>query len=135
GPVAARLEEMAAGGAAPACGSAAAVAAGLSAALAGKVARRSRDRLGDADDLIRRTDELRRRATELAGADASAVHAMVTSQAMPRAAWAVPEEIGDLAAELSRVGARLAAHGSPALHADAVGAGRLAQAEIGRAHV
>src|SRR5699024_11713085 len=36
-PVAALLEEMATGGAAPACGSAAAVAAGLSAALAGKV--------------------------------------------------------------------------------------------------
>src|SRR5699024_9383408 len=72
-PVAALLEEMATGGAAPACGSAAAVAAGLSAALAGKVARRSRDRLGDADDLIRRTDELRRRATELAGADGSAL--------------------------------------------------------------
>src|SRR5699024_11534326 len=46
-PVAALLEQMATGGAAPACGSAAAVAAGLSAALAGKVARRSRDCLGD----------------------------------------------------------------------------------------
>src|SRR5699024_8017406 len=96
--------------------------------LAGKVARRSSGRLAGVDDLIGRTDELRRRATELAGADAVAVHAMVTSADMPEAARAVPEEIRDLAAELAQVAARLAAHGNPALHADAVGASRLAEA-------
>lgn len=127
-PVAELLTRMATGGAAPACGSAAAVAAGLSAALAGKVARRSSGRLAGVDDLIGRTDELRRRATELAGADAVAVHAMVTSADMPEAARTVPEEIRDLAAELAQVAARLAAHGNPALHADAVGASRLAEA-------
>src|SRR5699024_10422016 len=127
-PVEELLEEIAVGGAAPACGSAAAVAAGLSAALTGKVARRSRDLLPDAEALARTADELRRRAGALAAADAAARHAMVTTRRLPDAARSVPEQIRDIAGELTPLAARLAAHGNPGLHADAVGAAQLAQA-------
>lgn len=113
---------------APACGSAAAVTVGLAAALAGKVARRSHAQLPDADQIAGRADELRQRAGELAGADAAAVTAMIHGSGPAPQARSLPVEIGEVAAEVVQLAARLAAHGNPALHADAVGAEHLAQA-------
>lgn len=127
-PVRALLERTAFD-AAPASGSAAAVTAGLAAALAGKVARRSSRQLADADALVEASDELRERAEVLSGADATAVHEMISgSGPVPDDALAVPTQIREVAGEIAQIAARLAAHGKPGLHADAVAAGQLTQA-------
>lgn len=128
-PLATLLERIAVGGPAPASGSAAATAAGLAAALAAKVARRSARMIDDAAALARVCDDFRERAVALAGADAAAVQAMVTDpDGVPDAARQVPTQIRDLCSEIAQLAAYLAAHGKPALHADAVGAAQLAQA-------
>ncbi|WP_157683411.1 cyclodeaminase/cyclohydrolase family protein [Microlunatus soli] len=129
----------------PAAGSAAALAAGLAAALTGKVARLSHRQLADAEGLAERADRLRERAVELADADAAAVVAMITGRGPEvdagasaaggagtesgarDAAVVVPEEIGELAAELADLAKHLAVQGNPRLRADAVAAVRLAE--------
>lgn len=136
------LEQMAAERPDPAAGTAAAIAAALAAALVGKAARLSRRHLDDADRLAEQADVLRGRAVRLGEADARAVASM-GARARPASqddahgraaresvsdAIAVPREIGEVAADVDRLAARLGEHGNPRLHADAEAAHHLATA-------
>lgn len=112
---------------APASGSAAAFALAMSAALAQKVADRSRGFDGAAG-LSRRAEGLRLRSLELVDADHRAVQEMLTRGAPGQAAVAVPEQIGEVAAELLEIAGELEESGSPWLIADSVGARELARA-------
>jgi formiminotetrahydrofolate cyclodeaminase len=125
----------------PAAGSAAAVAAALGAALVGKAARLSHRHL-DAEGLADQADGLRMRAMELGEADARVVASMgakvrpashddargSVARGSVSDAIAVPREIGEVAAEVSRLAAYLGEHGNPRLHADAEAAHHLAEA-------
>jgi formiminotetrahydrofolate cyclodeaminase len=128
-PVHALLEQMASARPDPAAGSAAALSVALAAALVGKSARLSRRRLDDADRLAEQADALRVRALRLGQADAEAVASMVrTGPTEGTDAIAVPQEIGEVAAEVDRLAAHLGEHGNPRLRADAQAAHHLAEA-------
>lgn len=141
------LAQMSATAPGPAAGSAAAVAVSMAAALVAKTARLSPRHLQDAAALARTADAWCDRALELAGADASSVIAMLTADAsrapespqttvspvVPVGAGCpdpstIPRQIGELAEEVARQGARLSESGNPRLRADALAARHLAEA-------
>lgn len=145
-PLSEFLAQMSATTPGPAAGSAAAMAVGMAAALTAKTARLSIRHLQDADGLARAADRWRERASELAGADASNVTAMLTPDpsrgpgsphstdppghgcpARPDPST-IPRQIGELAGEVARLAARLSELGNPRLRADALAARHLAEA-------
>lgn len=138
------LATLAARSPAPGAGAVAALGAVLAAALTAMTARFSDDAATAAA-----ADALRERAEPLADADGVAYREFLAALRQPRdpdpaardaavrrardATVAVPVEIGEVAADVARLAARLAADGNPNLHGDAVAAGLLAAAAAGTA--
>ena len=119
----------------PAAGSTAAATGALAAALTAKVARRSRKRLSDADELAERADRLRSRLEPLVTLDAEAYAAALAARRdgvdtkptwKEAASW--PETIAYVCADIADLAAHLTAEGNPNLRFDASGAASFAAA-------
>lgn len=141
-PVRDFLDQLAARVAAPGGGGAAAIAAAMAAGLAAMAARFSDAHLPGASDLADQADELRRHAAGLADRDSRAYRAVLDAYSLPsdsdqrqhrvrealRGATAVPLDIGEAAARVAALAARVAEAGNPRLYGDAATAALLAEA-------
>jgi len=138
-PVAAFLDALAAGSAAPAAGSAAALVLAQAAALCAKAARLSAGQLtaGRAARLTAEAERIRAAAASLIDEDPRAYRAVIeqrrhqaaqAAEAAFSGAADVPLRIVELCVPVAGLAADLAAGGKPALRGDAITAGLLAQA-------
>jgi formiminotetrahydrofolate cyclodeaminase len=138
------LGDVAARQTAPAAGSVAAVTVGAAAALVAKAARFSQ---GEPATLADRADVIRAAVLRLADADGAAYGALLTAFRLPRDrpdrrnqidtalrdAVDVPLRIGEAAAEIAELAARLAREGNRNLAGDAQTAAALAEGAAGAA--
>jgi formiminotetrahydrofolate cyclodeaminase len=136
------LDLVAARESAPGGGSVAAVTVALAASLTAMSARFAS--FAGAEQVAERANELRRRATALADADAAAYGAVLAKRRAARVAGSpasgermqrlllrateVPLEVGDIAAEVAGMAARLVRDGNPNLRGDAATGILLAEA-------
>ena len=123
---------------APAGGAAAALGVALAASLCAMTARRSGRQLPEAAELAAKAERLADLVAPLAQADAEAYRAVIAARRRkdePEAALAalsdaanVPLRVAEIGARVAALATRLAAHGHPSLHGDAVAAALLADA-------
>ena len=125
---------------APAGGAAAALGVALAASLCAMAARRSGRQLPEAAELAAKAERLADLVAPLAQADAEAYRAVIAARRRPPgepgAALAValsdasdvPMRVAEIGAQIAALATRLAAHGHPSLHGDAVAAALLADA-------
>ena len=119
---------------APAGGAAAALGVALAASLCAMTARRSGRQLPEAAELAAKAERLADLVAPLAQADAEAYRAVIAARRRPPgepgAALAValsdasdvPMRVAEIGAQIAALATRLAAHGHPSLHGDAVAA-------------
>jgi formiminotetrahydrofolate cyclodeaminase len=121
---------------APAGGAAAALGVALAASLCAMTARVSRRQLPEAAELAAEAERLADLVAPLAQADAEAYGAVLAARPPGQADLAaalsdaadVPMQIAEIGARIAALATRLAAHGHPNLHGDAVVAALLAGA-------
>jgi formiminotetrahydrofolate cyclodeaminase len=116
---------------APAGGSAAALGVALAASLCVMTARLSGRQLPEAPELAAEAERLADAVAPLAQADADAYRAVIAARRHPAAlsdAADVPMRVAEIGVQVAALATRLATHGNPNVHGDAVTAALLAEA-------